>query len=171
MIVTHPPNQEKTIRRGARQDSGAAEQCARSGYNKTGYLALTLLSGAVLLIARLLQPSAQGVGTHEQLGLPSCLFLTLTGIPCPSCGLTTSFAHAARFNFIASLTTQPFGLVAFFLTVLCIPVSIYLIRRRIDWSDFIHARRADTLMYTLIVLYLLSWCYKIIAMKWPVGGG
>lgn len=30
--------------------------------------------------------------THRQLGLPSCQFYFMTGIPCPSCGMTTSFA-------------------------------------------------------------------------------
>ena len=32
------------------------------------------------------------MGTHQQLGLPPCNFVTLTGYPCPACGMTTSFA-------------------------------------------------------------------------------
>lgn len=130
--------------------------------DKTAYFALTFFSGIILIIARVLRPSPKGVGTHEQLGIPPCLFLKLTGVPCPSCGLTTSFAHAARFNFIASFITQPFGLIAFCLTVLCIPLSIYLIRRRTPWSELIHARYADRIMYVLIALFILSWIYKII---------
>jgi hypothetical protein len=129
------------------------------------YLALISLSVIVLIIARILQPSSQGIGTHEQIGLPPCTFHRLTGIPCPSCGLTTSFAHAARLDFIASLTTQPFGLIAFCLTFFCIPLSISLIRRRTAWDEFIHARHADKVIYALIVFYFLSWFYKIIVMK------
>jgi hypothetical protein len=66
---------------------------------------------------------------------------------------------------MVSLTTQPFGLIAFCLTFLCIPLSIYFIRRRIAWSGFIHARYADKLIYILIAFYFLSWFYKIIVMK------
>lgn len=31
-------------------------------------------------------------GTHRQLGLPPCTLLSTVGLPCPSCGLTTSIA-------------------------------------------------------------------------------
>ncbi|MBX9680169.1 MAG: DUF2752 domain-containing protein [Gemmataceae bacterium] len=35
--------------------------------------------------------------THTQLGLPPCSFKTLTGgMPCPSCGMSTSFALLVR---------------------------------------------------------------------------
>src|SRR5262249_51750842 len=99
--------------------------------DRNGYLAVAFVSALTLVIARLLHPSPRGLGTHEQLGLPPCPFLLLTGIPCPSCGLTTSFALAARLEFLSALTIQPFGLIAFCLTFLAIPISIFLIRRRI----------------------------------------
>ena len=38
----------------------------------------------------------QRQGTHQQLGLPPCSFLLVTGVPCPSCGLSTSFSYAVR---------------------------------------------------------------------------
>src|ERR671923_1925965 len=101
--------------------------------DRNGYLAVAFVSGLTLVVARLLHPSPTGIGTHEQLGLPPCPFLLLTGIPCPSCGLTTSFAHAARLEFLSSLTIQPFGLIAFCLTLLAIPISIFFIRRQIPW--------------------------------------
>src|SRR5581483_2789888 len=85
------------------------------------YGVLIGVATAVLAVAHSLHPSERGFGTHEQLGLPPCIFLQLTGIPCPSCGLTTSFAHAAHLHWLASFTTQPFGFVAFCLTALSIP--------------------------------------------------
>ena len=129
------------------------------------YLVVIGLAAALLLIARLLRPSADGVGTHRQLGLPPCAFLHFTGIPCPSCGLTTSVAHAARFHFYQSLITQPFGLVVFISAVLSIPLSIYFIRRRVSWSTLDGLRGKNLVIYMLIALFILCWLYKIAVMK------
>lgn len=130
------------------------------------YIALGLASSACLIAARLLQPSSRGVGTHEQLGLPPCVFLHLTGTPCPSCGLTTSFAHAARLNVYEAFIVQPFGLIIFCLTALGVPLSFYLIYSRTPWAKLIYSARSNQALYALIALYLLSWLYKIAAMKW-----
>jgi Protein of unknown function (DUF2752) len=138
-----------------------------SQQDRLGYLITPLISAAILVIARLLQPSSRGVGTHEQMGLPPCPFLYLTGIPCPSCGLTTSFAYAARFEFFSSLITQPFGLIIFFLTIFAIPLSIFLSRRRITWYELMHARIVNKLIYVAVALYVLSWFYKITVWRYP----
>src|SRR5215471_6383207 len=104
------------------------------------YLVIAGLSSALLLTARLLRPSANGFGTHEQLGLPPCAFLHFTGIPCPACGLTTSVAHATRLHIFESILTQPFGFVVFLLAVLSVPLSIYLSYRRIPLSALAEMR-------------------------------
>jgi Protein of unknown function (DUF2752) len=129
------------------------------------YLVVGGLGTAVLIIARFLRPSANGVGTHRQLGLPPCAFLHFTGFPCPSCGLTTSVAHAARLNFYESVITQPFGLVVFVSAALSIPLSIYFIYRRVPWSMLNRLRGRKLAIYSLIVIFVLSWLYKIAAMK------
>jgi hypothetical protein len=138
-----------------------------SQQDRLGYLVTSVISAMILVTARLLQPSSRGVGTHEQLGLPPCLFLYLTGIPCPSCGLTTSLAYAARLEFFSSLITQPFGLIVFFLTIFAIPLSLFLSRRRITWSELMQARIVNKLIYLAIALYALSWLYKIIVWRYP----
>ncbi|MCI0389516.1 MAG: DUF2752 domain-containing protein, partial [Acidobacteria bacterium] len=129
------------------------------------YLVVAGSSTALLLIARLLRPSVDGVGTHRQLWLPPCAFLHFTGIPCPSCGLTTSVAHAARLHFYESVITQPFGLVVFISAVLGIPLSIYFIYRRVPWSKLNRLRGRNLVIYLMIALFILSWLYKIAAMK------
>jgi hypothetical protein len=129
------------------------------------YLTVSTIAVVILVIARILHPSPSGVGTHEQLGLPSCPFLHFTGIPCPSCGLTTSFAHAARLDFLAALITQPFGLLAFCLTVLSIPASLYFMRHRMPWSEIIHLSIINRIIYGLTATYFSCWVYKIIVMK------
>ena len=77
-------------------------------------IALACLS--VLVIGMVLVPSPDGVGTHRAMGLQACQFLARTGVPCPGCGMTTSFAWFARGNIEASLYIQPMGTV---LAILC----------------------------------------------------
>lgn len=69
---------------------------------------------AVLAIARWLNPYNQDGqprrwGTHEQLGLPPCTFHRLTGWPCPSCGLTTSFSLLMHGDWRPALAANPIG--------------------------------------------------------------
>ena len=64
-------------------------------------LGLALGMSLVFGIALWLNPyDAEGqprkMETHRQLGLPPCTFYLLTGVPCPSCGMTTSFALLVR---------------------------------------------------------------------------
>jgi hypothetical protein len=122
-------------------------------------------STVLLLTARLLSPSADGVGTHRQLGLPPCAFLHFTGVPCPGCGLTTSVAHATRLHFYESIITQPFGFVVFISAVLSVPLSICFIYRRVPWAALNRLRGGKLAIYSMIALFILSWLYKMAAMK------
>lgn len=88
------------------------------GFNRAVGLGLAAPTLTVLGIARMLTPAAEGVGTHMQLGLGGCTMLTLTGWPCPMCGMTTTFTHLAHFHVVDAFWTQPFGLVLFSLTVI-----------------------------------------------------
>lgn len=63
----------------------------------------------VLSLARWVNPSPTGMGTHLQLGMATCGFLDRTGLPCGTCGMTTSFAHFARGQVVASFLAQPLG--------------------------------------------------------------
>ena len=49
------------------------------------------------------------MATHTQLGLPACNFVTWTGRPCPSCGMSTSFALLVRGDIGASLRANWVG--------------------------------------------------------------
>src|SRR5258708_35401305 len=71
---------------------------------------------AVFVTARSINPyredgSAQRMATPRQLGLPPCTFAEMTRVPCPACGMTTSFAllmhgdllNSARANWVGTL--------------------------------------------------------------------
>ncbi len=57
--------------------------------------------------------------THRQLLLPPCTFKVITGLPCPSCGMTSSFALLVRADLWNSLQANACGtFLAGFLMVL-----------------------------------------------------
>jgi len=107
-------------------------------------------------------PSPQGFGTHLQLGLAPCSFKDLTGLPCPSCGMTTSFSHFVRGHWLQSIQTST---TAFVLALICaglIPwcvVSVYSGQLRM-------VNRPGPVMFRLLgVLYLVAateWVVRIL---------
>lgn len=72
---------------------------------------LLLACGALLFTSWILDPSPAGHGTHKQLGLAACGFQVRWGIPCPTCGMTTAFAHAADGQLLSAFRVQPAGLL------------------------------------------------------------
>jgi len=78
--------------------------CDQTGFplGRTGRVLLVLWSLIVLAgfaVALSLEPDTHRYGTHQELGLPPCTSLVLFDIPCPSCGMTTSFSHFVRGQF------------------------------------------------------------------------
>ena len=70
-------------------------------------LALTaLFTVAVCLNPYRHDGSARRMETHMQLGLPECTFKHVTGLPCPSCGMTTSFALTMRGDLLDAAAGQ-----------------------------------------------------------------
>ena len=79
--------------------------------------------------------------------------------------MTTSFAHTVRLHFYEAFLAQPFGFLACLITMLIIPSSLLMMRRRVPWMKVMTARSSNAVMYVLIVLFLAAWVYKIWAMK------
>jgi hypothetical protein len=90
------------------------------------WLLLTAAIGlaGILVLARRLVPDPRGYGTHTQLGLRPCAFLTVTGRPCPTCGMTTAFAWLLRGRVIRSWQVNPAGCL---LGLLSFPLIAWLI--------------------------------------------
>lgn len=82
-------------------------------------LACFLLAGFGL--ARSLTPAPAGFGTHQQLGFPPCTTRALWNIPCPACGMTTSFAHFTRLQLPSALRANASGVLLAVLSLLAIP--------------------------------------------------
>lgn len=68
----------------------------------------------VFFIATRVQPyAADGtplrMASHRSLGMPACRFQEMTDLPCPSCGMTTSFALLVRGDIENSLRANWVG--------------------------------------------------------------
>jgi hypothetical protein len=124
---------------------------------------LVLLSGplAVIITAALLAPSAEGHGTHTQLGLPPCGFLVYTGYPCPGCGLTTAFAHMVRFEVVGAFYSNPFGIPLFLCTAAMIPLGVLGIVRRMPVVDTLDRLHAEKIAIVLSVLSIGVWLTRV----------
>jgi hypothetical protein len=112
----------------------------------------------------MLTPSASGIGTHTQLGLPPCGFLWLTGLPCPGCGLTTSFAHLARLQFDAAIAANPLGLPLFLLTILAVPLCVFGALRAVPVSYALKRLQAERAVYVLALAAGLSWVSRVLGV-------
>ncbi|WP_254507031.1 DUF2752 domain-containing protein [Anatilimnocola floriformis] len=73
------------------------------------FTGLTLIT--LLVIAASLHPSPNGLGTHQQLGLPPCSSITLFGIRCPACGMTTSWSHLMHGHVLQSAHANSGGML------------------------------------------------------------
>jgi hypothetical protein len=126
-----------------------------------GMVLLAAGLAAVFLVARRLEPSSSGYGTHMQLGLPPCNFYWVTGLRCPSCGMTTAFAWIVRGRFDRAWQANPAGV---FLGATCLVlVPWFLLGAAIGRVPGF--RSLETPMIALVVatvaLSLLSWTIRL----------
>jgi len=85
----------------------------------------------MLIVAACLRPDASGYGTHEKLGMQQCSFMVRRGLPCPTCGLTTSLSASVRGRLALAACAHPFGIVlAAALAVLAAAGTLELITAR-----------------------------------------
>ncbi|MBI5866328.1 MAG: DUF2752 domain-containing protein [Planctomycetes bacterium] len=86
----------------------------RSFAGRLAAFVLLVCCCAILGMAAWLKPDPRGFGTHEQLAfgkthLAPCGMLAATGFPCPTCGMTTAFAHTVRGQWLQAIWAQPSG--------------------------------------------------------------
>jgi hypothetical protein len=94
-----------------------------------GLLILVACWTMVFFVATQLDPydadgKARVMETHRQLGLPSCTFKVVTGLPCPSCGMTTSFCLLIRGDVWNSLKANFAGTSLAVIGLLFIPWAL-----------------------------------------------
>ena len=116
----------------------------------------------VLLLAASLKPNGAGEGTHTQLGLPSCGLKARTGVPCPSCGMTTAFAHAAHGQLWQALVAQPAGAVFALVTAMAALVSGYVLITGAAIEKYLQRLWRPAILWLVIGLFVAGWVYRLI---------
>ena len=101
------------------------------------------------------------MGSHTELGLQPCAFYERTGIPCISCGMTTSFAWFARGNLLASFYIQPMGCVLAILVVGLFWTCLYTALTGRPAHKLLSFMRTRYYVIPLIAFALLAWGWKI----------
>lgn len=120
-----------------------------------------LLGSAILIAVSLwLTPDPRGLGTHEQLRLPPCMFHLLTGLPCPGCGLTTSVALMSHGQPLAALKANILGPLVWLYFAVQIP---YRLARLFRPALRVRLRLPSAVAINFVALGLLfgSWAVNI----------
>jgi hypothetical protein len=118
---------------------------------------------AVLVVAAWLPPSPTGTGTHTRsLGLPPCNFLKTTNLPCPACGMTTSFSWFAKGNLPASLYVQPMGTVLAVLAAACVWGGFYIALSGRPAHRLLALLPSRYTLMPLLFLGVAAWGWKIL---------
>ncbi len=160
----------KDALRMATGESTEFERPAMSGVRLRGLL-LTASTLGFFVLGASLTPQSSGHGTHRQLGLPACGFLTRTGYPCPTCGATTSVAAATHGQMLDAWRAHPFGV---FLTLAVGALFLAAAVELVTGHSVLHVlpRRPLRLVAAGVLVLLLSWGYVVLVGtlngRWPL---
>ena len=124
-------------------------------------LVVALCAAGILTVAAVLEPAAEGLGTHSKAGLPECGWIVMFGIPCPTCGMTTAFAHAANGDVIAAVGAQPLGGLLAIAVAIAFIVGAYVAITGSRVGTVLGRLWGSRTAWLLGALLLLSWVYKI----------
>ncbi len=122
---------------------------------------IAVACAAILGTAIYLKPDERGHGTHQQIGLGPCSWIIVSGLPCPTCGMTTSFSLLMHGRPLDALRAQPAGAVMCIGTIAMFLLSVYVVVSgrvvSINWYRVGPVR----LMVGLGLLILGGWAFKI----------
>lgn len=95
--------------------------------------------------------------THRQLGLPPCSFYAVTGLPCPSCGFTTSFSLVAHADVWNALKANSVGTLLAMFCYLVVPWAFISAWRKRYLFVYSAEKLLITSLIVFVVLMLTRW--------------
>ena len=127
-------------------------------------ITLAVAAGCIYVIyhAVTLQPAPEGYGTHRAMGFLACNMISATGIPCPTCGMTTSFAWFFRGNLLASAYVQPAGFLLAYVLTMLLPLALYQAATGRPIHRITRLLSPRLFIALGIGLFALGWLWKIL---------
>ena len=98
----------------------------------------------------------------DVLRLPRCTFRTLTGFPCPFCGMTRAFCEISTFSAKSAFAIQPAGVLIY---LLCIVFGLFFLLRGAFGKSFVDLRRMRYWTKTfnaVLGLILVIWVCRVV---------
>lgn len=126
---------------------------------------LIMFAVAVVVIAAsiFLTPDASGYGTHRDLMMLPCIFRTVTHMPCPMCGMTTSFALMAEGDVTGAFGSHILGPPLFLLTgVVGLLGLIGALLKLPEWLDPAYFVQRSRWAWVIVVAMLIAWPINIV---------
>ena len=138
-----------------------SERYTRS--ERLGVFGLGVMLLVVLIVAFWLQPNPAGLGTHTQLGLPGCTMVTLLGIRCPGCGMTTSWAYTLKGDLTSAIRVNVGGVLLCFLAMATFPFLMWTGIRGRPFETRWFTQIAVTVLLIAIFISIVEWLIRLAA--------
>ena len=93
---------------------------------------------------------------------PSCVFRSLTGLPCPTCGSTRSFVFLSQGRLLAAFSMNPLIVLAALFAVLYLAFSLAALAFDLPGMSFSLADgEKDRVRAAAVLLVLVNWLYLL----------
>ncbi len=138
------------------QESGRLLRAQRCG--------LVVVAAGLLILwvtAAWLRPSAGGLGTHQQFGLPPCTVRFLFDLRCPTCGMTTAWAHLIRGQIVEALRANTTGALLGGVSLAAVPWLVVTAVRGRWWLLNPRVEQLAWLAVLFVGMALVEWLVRI----------
>lgn len=117
----------------------------------------------MLVMAFILTPSSEGLGTHQKLGLPPCTTRVLLGVRCPGCGMTTSWAYFTKGQLQSALQANAGGVILCLAALLSVPMTALISYRGVGSYYGWYGKTGIALAIIAIVISIAEWIWRLMS--------
>ena len=139
----------------------APRVAARPLLTRALWLFAAAASWPVIGLSLWLRPDPRGFGTHQQLGLPPCDFQDATRVPCPGCGLTTSFTAMAHGHVVDAFAAHLMGPPLFVITLAVALASPWAMRNALSVDLVLGHRATISALSVTLALGLVTFALRV----------